>query len=47
LLAAAPELATLALLDSALAICTTALIAEHPSVHHHLRPDAEPRIRSV
>ena len=42
LLAAAPELATLALLDSAPAVCTTALIAEHPTLGHHLRPDPEP-----
>jgi hypothetical protein len=42
LLAAAPELATLALLDSALIICTTALMAEHPTLDHDLRPDPEP-----
>ena len=42
LLAAAPELATLALLDSALAVCTTALIAEHPTLDHDLCPDPEP-----
>jgi hypothetical protein len=42
LLAAAPELATLALLDSALAVCTTALLAEHPTLDHDLRPDPEP-----
>lgn len=42
LLAAAPELALLALLDSALAICTSALIAEHPTLEHDLRPDPEP-----
>ena len=42
LLAAAPELATLALLDSALAICTTALRAEHPTLDHDLRHDPEP-----
>jgi hypothetical protein len=42
LLAAAPELATLALLDSALTLCTTALLAEHPTLDHDLRPDPEP-----
>jgi len=42
LLAAAPELATLALLDNALAICTTSLLAEHPTLGHDLRPDPEP-----
>jgi hypothetical protein len=42
LLAAAPELAALALLDSALGICTTALLAEHPTLDHDLRPDPEP-----
>jgi hypothetical protein len=42
LLAAAPELATLALLDSALAVCTSALLAEHPTLNHDLRPDPEP-----
>lgn len=42
LLAAAPELATLALLDSALGVCTTALLAEHPTLDHDLRPDPEP-----
>jgi hypothetical protein len=42
LLAAAPELAVLALLDSALAICTSALRAEHPTLDHDLRPDPEP-----
>ncbi len=42
LLAAAPELASLALLDTALAICTTALLAEHPTLDHDLRPDPEP-----
>jgi hypothetical protein len=42
LLAAAPELATLALLDSALAVCTTALLAEHPTLDHDLRHDPEP-----
>lgn len=42
LLAAAPELATLALLDSALIVCTTALLAEHPTLNHDLRPDPEP-----
>jgi hypothetical protein len=42
LLAAAPELATLALLDSALTVCTTALLAEHPTLTHDLRPDPEP-----
>jgi hypothetical protein len=38
----APELATLALLDSALTICATALRAEHPTLDHDLRPDPEP-----
>ena len=42
LLAAAPELATLALLDTALDVCTTALLAEHPTLDHDLRPDPEP-----
>ena len=42
LLAAAPELATLALLDSALTVCTVALLAEHPTLDHELRPDPEP-----
>ena len=42
LLAAAPELATLALLDTALTLCTAALLAEHPTLDHDLRPDPEP-----
>jgi hypothetical protein len=42
LLAAAPELATLALLDSALTVCATALLAEHPTLDHDLRLDPEP-----
>ena len=42
LLAAAPELATLALLESALTVCTSALLAEHPTLTHDLRPDPEP-----
>lgn len=42
LLAAAPELATLALLESALTVCTTALLAEHPTLNHDLRPEPEP-----
>jgi hypothetical protein len=42
LLAAAPELAALALLDSALTVCTIALRAEHPTLDHELRPDPEP-----
>lgn len=42
LLAAAPELATLALLDNALAVCATTVLAEHPSLRHDLRPDPEP-----
>jgi hypothetical protein len=42
LLAAAPELAALALLDSALTVCTLALLAEHPTLDHELRPDPEP-----
>ena len=42
LLAAAPELATLALLDTALDVCTVALLAEHPTLDHDLRPDPEP-----
>lgn len=42
LLAAAPELATLALLESALTVCTKALLAEHPTLNHELRPDPEP-----
>jgi len=42
LLAAAPELATLALLETALTVCTTALLAEHPTLGHDLRPDPEP-----
>lgn len=32
----------LALLDSALAICTSALKAEHPTLDHYLRLDPEP-----
>jgi len=42
LLAAAPELATLALLETALSVCTAALLAEHPTLAHELRPDPEP-----
>ena len=42
LLAAAPELATLALLETALNVCTAALLAEHPTLGHDLRPDPEP-----
>lgn len=42
LLANAPELATVALLDNALAICAAALTAEHPTLGHDLRPDPEP-----
>ena len=42
LLAAAPELATLALLDTALDVCTSALLAEHPTLDHDLRHDPEP-----
>jgi hypothetical protein len=42
LLAAAPELATLALLDHALAVCAASLLAEHPTLGHDLRPDPEP-----
>ncbi len=42
LLAAAPELATLALLETALSVCTAALLAEHPTLGHDLRPDPEP-----
>ena len=42
LLAAAPEFATLALLDSALTVCTTILLIEHPTLGHDLRPDPEP-----
>lgn len=42
LLAAAPELATLALLDTALDVCTSALLAEHPTLDHDLRSDPEP-----
>ncbi len=42
LLAAAPELATLALLEAALTVCTAALLAEHPTLDHDLRPDPEP-----
>jgi hypothetical protein len=42
LLAAAPELATLALLETALTVCTAALLAEHPTLDHDLRPDPEP-----
>ena len=42
LLAAAPELATLALLDHALAVCTASLLAQHPTLGHDLRPDPEP-----
>ena len=42
LLRAAPELATLALLDTALDVCTIALLTEHPTLDHELRPDPEP-----
>lgn len=42
LLRAAPELATLALLDTALTVCSSALLAEHPTLDHDLRPDPEP-----
>lgn len=42
LLAAAPELATLALLETALTVCTTALLAEHPTLDHDLRTEPEP-----
>jgi hypothetical protein len=42
LLAAAPELATLALLDCAISVCAAALRAEHPTLDHDLRPDPEP-----
>jgi hypothetical protein len=42
LLRAAPELATLALLETALTVCTSALLAEHPTLDHDLRPDPEP-----
>jgi hypothetical protein len=42
LLAAAPELATLALLETALTVCIAALLAEHPTLDHDLRPDPEP-----
>ena len=42
LLAAAPELATLTLLDGALTVCDAALRAEHPTLDHDLRPDPEP-----
>lgn len=42
LLASAPELAALALLDDALVIAAAALFAEHPTLGHELRPDAEP-----
>jgi hypothetical protein len=41
LLAAAPELASLALLETALTICTAALLAEHPTLDHDLRADPE------
>jgi hypothetical protein len=42
LLTAAPELATLALLETTLTICTAALLAEHPTLGHDLRADPEP-----
>jgi hypothetical protein len=42
LLVAAPELATLMLLDSALSVCASALRAEHPTLDHQLRPDPQP-----
>jgi hypothetical protein len=42
LLAAAPELATLALLESALTVCSTILQVEHPTLGHDLQPDPEP-----
>jgi hypothetical protein len=42
LLTAAPELATLALLETALTVCTSALLAEHPTLGHDLCPDPEP-----
>ena len=43
LLAAAPELATLALLDDVLVVCKCALFAEHPTLSHELRSDPESR----
>ena len=42
LLTAAPELASLALLETALSVCTAALLAEHPTLDHDLRLDPEP-----
>lgn len=42
LLVAAPELATLALLETALTVCSAALLAEHPTLGHDLRPHPEP-----
>lgn len=45
LLAAAPELATLALLETPLSVCTAALLAKHPTLGHELRPDPEPPSR--
>lgn len=42
LLTAAPELATLALLETALTVCAAAVLAEHPTLDHDLRPDPEP-----
>ncbi|HET9622730.1 MAG TPA: hypothetical protein VFP84_15260 [Kofleriaceae bacterium] len=42
LFAAAPELAALAILETALTVCTAALLAEHPTLGHDLHPDPEP-----
>ena len=48
LLAAAPELAALALLDAALTVCATALLAAHPTLGHELRLDpAAPSLRAA
>jgi hypothetical protein len=42
LLAAAPELASLAVLDHVLGVCAASLLAQHPTLCHALRPDPEP-----
>ncbi len=42
LLAAAPELATLALLDHALAVCAASLRAEHPTLARDFHQTSDP-----
>jgi hypothetical protein len=47
LLRAAPELAGLALLDTALTLAVDALCAEHPTLGHPTQPDEPPSLRSA